>query len=331
VEKSLRLAIAGDVMLGRLVADILPERGYAWPWGDLRPILRGVDLFLINLECALTHCTEQWRGDPHKPYFFRADPGAVQTLTAGRVDFASLANNHIGDFGTEGLVDTCAVLERAGIAHAGAGSDLATARAPAIFSARGHRVGIVAYADHPIAWAATEARPGLNYTPISTVARDFGVIASTIGVARAQSDLVIFSIHWGPNMRPRPTPRFRAFARRVIDAGADLFWGHSAHVVQGVEIWRGKPILYDTGDFVDDYAVDAELRNDLSGLFLLDVGPGGVERVEVLPTQIGDRQVNRAEGPARDWFVERFTSLCAELGTRVVVSPARETVGLRID
>lgn len=331
MERTLRLAIAGDVMLGRLVAEILPERGYAWPWGDLLPILRDVDLFLINLECALTRRTERWAGDPDKPFFFRVDPDGVQTLSAGRVDFAALANNHIGDFGNEGLLETVAALERAEIAHAGAGADLAAASAPAILTARGRRVGVVAFADHPAAWAATDAEPGLNYTPISPAGLPFAAVESAIAAVRSRADVVLFCIHWGPNMRPRPTPLFQAFARWVVDAGADLFWGHSAHVVQGVEIRQGTPILYDTGDFVDDYAIDPDLRNDLSGLFLVDVGPNGVEQVEMLPVKIGDRQVNRAQGIEREWLVRRFTALCAELGTRVVSTPARATVSIPID
>jgi poly-gamma-glutamate synthesis protein (capsule biosynthesis protein) len=118
-------------------------------------------------------------------------------------------------------------------------------------------------------------------------------------------------------MRIRPTPAFRAFAKRVIERGADVFWGHSAHVVQGVELWHGKPILYDTGDFVDDYAVDPALRNDLSALFLLRARPPAISRIDLLPVAIGRCQVNRARGEDREWFERRFTALCAELGTEV--------------
>ncbi|MBA2278627.1 MAG: CapA family protein, partial [Chloroflexia bacterium] len=121
-----------------------------------------------------------------------------------------------------------------------------------------------------------------------------------------------------PNMRARPTPEFRAFARRVIEAGADVFIGHSAHVIQGIEVWRGKPILYDAGDFIDDYAVDPELRNDRSALFLLRVAPSAIERVDLVPVQIGRCQVNRAREPERSWFARRVLGLCAELGTDVL-------------
>ncbi|MBX6342752.1 MAG: CapA family protein, partial [Thermomicrobiaceae bacterium] len=161
-------------------------------------------------------------------------------------------------------------------------------------------------------------RPGINYTPVSLAPEDLAPIERAVATARETADLVIFTIHWGPNMRARPTDTFRAFARRVIDAGADLFWGHSAHVVQGIEFWHGKPILYDTGDFVDDYAVDEVLRNDLSALFLATVRPPAVERLELLPVEIRRMQVTRAEGLARDWIARRLATLCAEMGTRLV-------------
>jgi poly-gamma-glutamate capsule biosynthesis protein CapA/YwtB (metallophosphatase superfamily) len=122
-------------------------------------------------------------------------------------------------------------------------------------------------------------------------------------------------------MNPRPSREFREFARRVIGAGADVFWGHSAHVVQGIELMDGSPILYDTGDFVDDYAVDPDLRNDQSALFVLQVGLHRVERLEVLPVTISDRQVRLARGSDRDGFVQRFSALCVEMGTTVVPEP----------
>lgn len=309
------LALTGDVMLGRLVNEAIRLWGVAYPWGDTLPLLHSADRLLINLECTLTAHTEPWRGDPYKPFFFRAEPTAVRTLSLARVSFASLANNHSLDFDVPGMLETIAVLDRAGIAHAGAGRTLAEARAPAWLSAGGLRIAVLAFADHPLAWAATPESPGINYTPVSLDEEDFAPVAAAIAAVRAQADLVLFSIHWGPNMRARPAPHFRAFARRVIEAGVDLFWGHSAHVVQGIEFHQGKPILYDTGDFVDDYAVDRDLRNDLSALFLVRVRAHVVEGLELVPVRIGEMQVNIAHGRDRDWFLDRLGALCAEFGT----------------
>jgi poly-gamma-glutamate capsule biosynthesis protein CapA/YwtB (metallophosphatase superfamily) len=309
------LALTGDVMLGRLVSDVIVRRGYAYPWGDMLPALRSADLLCVNLECALTRVTERWQGDRWKPFFFRAEPQAVETLRIGGVSFASLANNHIIDFGTAGLLETQDVLTKAGIAHAGAGTNLVSASAPAVIQVRGWRVAVVAFADYPEAWCATDTAPGMCFTPVSPHAKDFASVERAIAAARAAADLVVFSIHWGPNMRLRPPLAFQDFAHSVLEAGADVFWGHSAHLLQGIEQVHGKPIFYDTGDFVDDYAVDPTLRNDFSALFLLRCAPPAVERIEIIPALIREMQVVRATGPERTAIVRRVTDLSAELGT----------------
>ncbi len=323
---SLTLALAGDVMLGRRVNPMIAEHGFAYPWGDLLPTLTSADCFLINLECALTDHTERWRDGNVKPFHFRADPGVAETLRLAGVKFAALANNHAADYEMAGLLDTVRVLDEAGIAHAGAGADCADAEAPAFLTTGAWRIGVVAFADHPAAWAARSTSPGINYTPVSLTADHFGAVEHALTVTRRHADLVICSIHWGPNKRVRPTPAFRDFARRVIEAGADVFWGHSPHVVQGIEVWQGKPILYSTGDFVDDYAVDPELRNDLSGLFLLRAWPPAMAWIDVIPVTISHCQVNRAREAERDEFSERFSALCAELGTDVLVTGEALTV-----
>ncbi|MBM3957295.1 MAG: CapA family protein [Gemmatimonadetes bacterium] len=270
------IALAGDVMLGRLVNDLIYEAGPAYVWGEMLESLRAYDLFLVNLEFALTSHTEPWHDGAFKAFYFRADPSAVESLQEAGVDFASLANNHALDFQVAGMLETLRVLEGAGIAHAGAGENAAAARVPAVLRAKGLRVGVVSWADYPVEWAAGEDSPGINFTPVSVEAEDFAAVERAIRAAREQADFVVFSIHWGPNWRVRPPEGFRRFARAVIDAGVDVFWGHSAHIVQGVEFYSGRPILYDTGDFVDDYAVDPEKRNDLSAL----CGEMGTEVVE---------------------------------------------------
>ena len=330
-QTTITLALAGDVMLGRLVNETIRARGFEHPWGDILPQMKDSDALLVNLECALTARTQHWTDGQEKAFYFRADPAAVRTLQIADVDFVSLANNHAGDFGTEGLLETVSVLDQAGIAHAGAGQSLREAERPAIFEVAGFRVGVIAFADYPDAWAAQPCRAGLNFTRVSTRPQHFRRIEDEIRNVRCLCNLVVFSIHWGPNMAPRPSEEHVEFARAVLDAGADVFWGHSAHVVQGVEIWNGKPILYDSGDFVDDYAVDQDLRNDLSALFLVRVRVPFVDRIELIPVKIDDMQVNLARGDELRWFIDRFVKLCSEMGTHVdadggrIIIPVRET------
>ena len=329
MERPLTLALAGDIMLGRMVDATIAKRGFAYPWGDVLPVRERADLFLANLECALTASSGRWFDGREKAFYFRADPSVVETLRLGRVDFVSLANNHAGDYGHEGLLETVRTLDAAGIAHAGAGATTRAAAAPAYLTSHGRRVGVVAFADHPREWAATDQSPGINYTTVDVAAGAFAAVQDAVGEARRNADVVILSIHWGPNMRARPTRAFQAFARRVIDAGADIFWGHSAHVVQGIELWGDGVILYDSGDFIDDYAVDAALRNDLSALFLVHITPTGTMDVELLPVQIDNMQVNTARGLAREVFVRQFATLCAEMGTELVAGPHPDTIAIR--
>lgn len=325
---AITLALAGDVMLGRLVNETISGHGYAYPWGNVIDTLNDADLFLINLECALTARTHAWHDGAAKEFYFRADPPVIETLRLGGVDFASLANNHAGDFCQEGLIETVKLLDSAGIKHAGAGANLAAARAPARLEPRGLRIAVVSFADHQKEWAASPSKPGINYTPVSMNPDDFKDVQNAITDARYGADFVIFSIHWGLNMSERPSKAFREFARAVIDCGADVFWGHSAHLVHATEMWHGKPIMYDTGDFVDDYAVDDYLRNDLGALFLLNLRERSVESIEVLPVKIGQMQVNRAEGPERKWFLRRFGRLCREMGTEVTDSETGVRISL---
>lgn len=317
----LTLALTGNVMLGQQVNDAIAARGAAYPWGDLLPLLHQADAVLINLECALTSQTTRWHNGAYKTFSFRADPSAVHSLTLAHVSFAALANNHSGDFGMDGLLETVQVLDQAGIAHAGAGADLAAAAAPARLTVDGVRISIVAFADYPAVWAATPDTPGINYLPISLDPADFAIVRRLLAAARQEADLVICSLHWGPHLAERPSRAFRRFARAVIDAGADLVWGHSAHLVQGVERWQDKLILYDTGDFVNDYAVDPVLRNDRSALFLVQVRPPQIEQLELVPVTIAGQQVNLARGEDHAWFVQRFNALCAEFGTTVAAGP----------
>ncbi len=104
----------------------------------------------------------------------------------------------------------------------------------------------------------------------------------------------------------------------MIDAGAGLFFGHSAHIFQGIELYKGRPIIYDAGDFVDDYAVDAKLRNDWGLLFRLEVDGSGVRQIELIPAVIRHRQVNRGTEPEREAIAERIEGLSAELGTTIL-------------
>lgn len=313
------LALTGDVMLGRGVAEALddhmrPEE----PWGDVMPLLEAADLRIINLECAVTDNEQPWTRTP-KVFHFRARPSAIETLRTARIDACSLANNHTLDFEEQGLLDTLEHLDAAGIRHAGAGRNQEEAADPAILTMRADhasRVALLAFTDNEPPFAAGTGRPGTNYLPISLKPDALQRVERAVSNVREMGvDTVIFSNHWGPNMVQRPKETFRRFARAVIDRGVDIYYGHSAHVFQGVEIYGGKPILYDTGDFIDDYAVNPELRNDWSFLFQLSVEEGRLERLDLTPVKLSYARVDLATGGERETILDRMQRLSAEMVT----------------
>ena len=306
------LALTGDVMLGRGVNETLRSARPEEPWGDVLPLLHSADLRIINLECAITEHKQPWSRTP-KVFRFRADPVATEVLKTARVDACSLANNHTLDFEEQGLLDTLRHLEEAGIRYAGAGRDAEEAARPALLEGG---VAFVAFTDNEPPFAAGRDRPGTNYLPVSLEPEVLRRVEVAVGAARETgARTIVFSNHWGPNMVQRPRETFRRFARAVVDRGVDVYYGHSAHVFQGVEIYHGKPILYDTGDFIDDYAVDPNLRNDRSFLFRVSMQDGDLRRLELFPVILPFARVEIATGDEREAILDRVVDLSAEMGT----------------
>ena len=313
-----RIGLTGDVMLGRIVDEYQMRRPVTAVWGDLTDRLRALDGLFVNLECCLSTRGRPWRRTD-RTFLFRADPDwAVPALDRAGVDCCALANNHVLDFEEEALLDTLDHLDDADIARAGAGRTRAEAFEPAAVSVGDLDVAFVSLTDNTPEYAATSTSPGTAYVEFDLEDEATrSVVRDTLARARAHDpDLVVASLHWGPNMVEAPPDRFRAFARWLVEAGVDVVHGHSAHVVQGIEVHRGRPILYDTGDFVDDYAVDRRLRNDRSFLFELSVSGAGIPVELVLsPTEIYDCAVHRAGPEAAEWLRDRMRELSAPFGT----------------
>jgi poly-gamma-glutamate synthesis protein (capsule biosynthesis protein) len=309
------IAFIGDVMLGRGVDQLIGRNPPESFWGDVLPVLRAADAVVANLECAITAHRAPWN-KTSKVFHFRARQEAVTVLRAANVRCVSLANNHTLDYQETGLLETLSALEAAGIQYAGAGPDLDAARAIAVIDAGGARLGVAAFTDNEPPFAAGPTRPGTSYLDIGGDPQAGQRVARAAATARdAGADLVVLSLHWGPNMVASPPPRFRDFARAAIDSSVDLVYGHSAHVFQGIEVHRQRPILYDTGDFLDDYAIDAKLRNDWSFVFLLDVEGARMQKLRLRPVRLTYAEVNFAAGDELAAIRTRMRALCGELDT----------------
>jgi poly-gamma-glutamate synthesis protein (capsule biosynthesis protein) len=318
MSRRLKVGLAGDTMLGRMVARALasgPAPGIFAT--EVVEAAREADLLVLNLECCISTRGSPWP-DPAKPFFFRAPPVAVEVLLLLGVDCVTLANNHALDFGAEALLDTFELLDEAGIAWVGAGPDLERARAPAVLEHDSFRLGVVGLTDHPQEYAAAAGRPGVAYADLAGGLPDW--VRETLRTIDA--DAVLVTPHWGPNMVGEPLRRTRRAAEELVATGATLVAGHSAHVFHGV----ADRVLYDLGDFVDDYATHPTLRNDLGLLFLVTLEERTPVRLEALPLKLEFCHTRVARGEDAAWIGRRFRAACARLGTDVAEEDGRLVV-----
>lgn len=201
------------------------------------------DFFMVNQEFPFS---DRGTAAEDKQYTFRLPPKRAALFGEMGIDGVTLANNHALDFGQEALLDSCQVLDGAGILHTGAGANLEEARRPVSVEIKGKRIAIIgATRVIPVAdWAAGRQHPGM------LAAYDMTVLLDEIRARRQDHDFVAVCIHWGIERDERPQEYQRTMARQMIDAGADLVVGSHPHVLQGMEYYEGKPIVYSLGNFV---------------------------------------------------------------------------------
>lgn len=234
-------------MLDRIPGEQI-ARGFdpLFPFRGTAKLLQFADLAVGNLECVIS---DRGRLVP-KAYSFRAHPRVIDVMKRAGLDVLSVANNHVGDFGTDAFVDMLNRLDQAGIGYFGGGRNLAEARRPWVKEIKGTRIALLAYNEVELrSYEALDTRPGLAWLVDSRVRQD-------IAQARKLADFVIVYPHWGLEYHTMPSARQREAGRLMIDAGADLVVGAHPHVIQTAEYYNGKWIIYSLGNFVFDDFMD---------------------------------------------------------------------------
>jgi poly-gamma-glutamate synthesis protein (capsule biosynthesis protein) len=298
-------------------------------WGDALETLdeQGVDVGIINLETAVTDDGEPW---PGKGIHYRMHPSNLDVIGAARVDCCVLANNHVLDWSYPGLTQTLATLREAGLSTAGAGSDLVSAtRASVIENPGGARVLVVAVgmgsSGIPFSWAAAEDRPGVAYVDSPSDRAADSVVERVATVAKP-GDLVVSSIHWGPNWGYEVPRSHRRFAHRLVDSGrVHIVHGHSSHHPLGIEVYRGRPILYGCGDLINDYeGIEGyeEFHPDLGILYLasMDSVAGTLSGLQLVPMRMRRFSLERAPSDDVMWLEETLDRESRPWGTHVEVT-----------
>lgn len=313
--ESLRLALVGDCMFGRLVNDALEQEPPEYPWGDTLSVLQGADWRLCNLECVISDRGEPWYP---KVFHFRSAAKNVAVLSAARIDAVSLANNHVLDYGYDALVETIEILDRDGILHAGAGRNFEEASRVATTEVASRKLGLLAFTDNEPDWEATASRPGVFHVPVDLHGERAGRLLEIIRRNAKNLDLLIVSAHWGPNWGYAPPRQHIGLAHALVEAGAGIVFGHSSHVFRGIEFHHNRPILYGAGNFIDDYAVDEVERNDESFIYALGIKNGTPSGLQLYPTVIRNFQARRAGAVQGQHIAGKMQRLCRTFQTPAV-------------
>ena len=341
-ELMITLFLCGDVMLGRGVDQIqrhsvdptlhepyvTSARGYvelaeeesgpipvpvdpAYVWGDALEALEQAepDARIVNLETAVTTSDDHQR---NKGIHYRMHPRNVDVLEAASVDAAILANNHVLDWGSSGLVESLETLKRAGVPAVGAGTDASAAAAPLTLPLPGDRaLKIFAYASPdsgvPRGWSAREDAPGVNLLEDYSD-RTIEKVVEHVLAHSSEGDVVLFSVHWGDNWGYDVPRAHRDLAHALIDrAGVDVVHGHSSHHPKGIEVYRDRLILYGCGDFLNDYegiGGHGAYRPELALMYLPDLraGDGALRRLKLVPMRIERFRLRRADRTSAEWL-----------------------------
>lgn len=334
--------MCGDVMVGRGIDQILPHPSnptiyepyvrnaglyvelaeektgpipkpvnFSYIWGDALDELKRVDpdLRMVNLETSITKTNDYWKG---KSIHYRIHPDNIACLTAAKIDYCSLANNHVLDWGYSGLRETLETLKKVNINSAGAGQNLTEAETPVVIEIEGKGRVIVfsvgsSTSGIPHSWAATDDKPGLN------LLKDFSDetvrnMKEKVQVIKQQGDIVVVSIHWGGNWGYEIAKEQIEFAHKLIDdAGVEVIHGHSSHHVKGVEVYKERLIIYGCGDFLNDYegiGGHESFKAHLTLMYFVSVDSltGKLIYLHIAPMQIKHFKLNRVSRADALWL-----------------------------
>jgi poly-gamma-glutamate synthesis protein (capsule biosynthesis protein) len=313
------LSAVGDIMLAGSGTQTFSRKGYDYPFAATKYEFQRSDITIGNLEAPLAVSGTEFK---EKKFRFRASPKAAASIRNAGISVVSLANNHIMDFGREGLRETLRLLDRQEIRHAGAGENLIEARRPALLDIRGRKVAFLSYSlTQPLEFYAAEGRPG-------TAPGYSRLFLEDVRQARLHADYVAVSFHWGTERAKSPKAYQIEAAHRAIDAGADLVIGHHPHVLQGIERYRGGIILYSLGNFAFG-SMSRQADDSVIARVTLD---GGIREVELIPLNVLNSEVRFQPAPLKGKrgreVISRLAGLSKAWDTRIMTVGNRYLVDM---
>lgn len=310
--RAIRLTAVGDIMLGRRVGRILNEKGLELSYKNLEGVFNSSDILFGNLESPISN---RGRKLPGKEICLRARPEMVDVLKNSGFDIVSLANNHILDYDTEALLDTFDILKKNDIAYIGAGTNIEKASKPYITKIKGKTFAFLGYDEFAYIYysnsykrkfVATDTLPGTAPLKSDTIIEDVNKI-------RKEVDYVVVSLHWGTEESNNINSTQKEIAHRLIDNGVDIILGHHSHVIQPIEIYKGKPIIYSMGNYI----FDQNDENNKQGMAVeIVIEYGDIKEIHALPIYILNKsEPIVADGKKGDFIKNKIIRLSKKCDT----------------
>ncbi|MBN2159080.1 MAG: CapA family protein [Spirochaetes bacterium] len=273
------ILFVGDILLANEAEEHIHAQGIDYPFKKIKNDLLRYDYVIGNMEAPITS-----RGLPYtdKAYTFRVHPSSARCLRDLKLDAVSLSNNHLMDYGKEGMEDTIAYLNHLNIRHAGGGKNVIDARRPVLLRRGDVTICMLSYCDRPPNdYYASSVRPGIARLSLDDIKEDIAIWKQTYTI-------VIISLHWGIEQTHDPQPYQKALAREIINAGADAIIGHHPHWPQAIEMYRGRPVVYSLGNFINGFTNHIERDNIAVAFYYTG---NSLERIKIIPVAGKNRAI----------------------------------------
>ena len=303
------LLAGGDLICASYVENAIKKYGIEHPFIKVKEHIEKADIAFANLECVISDKGEKRK----KQTSYGASLISLKSVLYSGIDVFSIANNHVYDMDKTGLLRMRELLDRSPVLYGGSGKDLNEASEPVQVQVNGLRVAFLFYNSTGFNFCAGKKKAGINCLPFEEKEKALEILKSDIKKT-GNADITILSIHWGPNYSADTSQSQIDFAHAAVDMGIDIVLGHSAHVFHGIEIYKGKPILYDMGDLLINDDDDWDTR---SFLYNILISNGKISQLQLVPVYMPNSQIRIAEGILADEIISRFIGLSDRFKTPV--------------
>ena len=283
-QSEVTMVFSGDILLSSYVLNNYENSGINGVISqELLGEMQSVDLTMVNEEFPFSTRGTQAQD---KQFTFRVDPSYVKIFQEMGIDVVTVANNHALDYGTEALSDTFQTLDGAGIAYVGAGDSKERAAQPYIAEMGGKTFGFLAASRviPEVSWNIDNQQPGMLCT------YDSARLCEAIRKAKENCDYVVVYVHWGIERENMPQDYQRQLGQAYIDAGADLIIGAHPHVLQGIEYYNGKPIVYSLGNYIFNQSIEKTM------LLKVTVSTENETILQLIPASASGAKTSKLEG-----------------------------------